>query len=115
MDIPGIKFVITEIYRVLKDNGFLQFSIAYPCFNTPMTRNVRDKNGITYAMEISDYFAKTNGKIAEWIFSATPPEIADRTDKFKVPYFTFTINEWFKLLINTGFFIEKVNEPRSGK
>ena len=32
MDIPETARVVSEAYRVLKSGGFLQFSIAHPCF-----------------------------------------------------------------------------------
>src|SRR5262245_521234 len=41
MGIPETARVITEAYRVLKPAGFLQFSIAHPCFDTPYRKNLR--------------------------------------------------------------------------
>jgi ubiquinone/menaquinone biosynthesis C-methylase UbiE len=35
MDIPETERVLAEAYRVLRPGGFLQFSIAHPCFDTP--------------------------------------------------------------------------------
>jgi ubiquinone/menaquinone biosynthesis C-methylase UbiE len=47
MDIPETDRVLAEAYRVLQPGGFLQFSIAHPCFDTPHRRNLRDENGCT--------------------------------------------------------------------
>ncbi len=66
MDIPETDRVLAEAYRVLKPGGFLQFSISHPCFDTPHRRNLRDANGLTYAIEVGDYFRNLDGEIAEY-------------------------------------------------
>src|SRR5262245_836199 len=47
MDVPETDLVLAEAYRVLKPGGFLQFSIAHPCFDTAHRRNLRDANHYT--------------------------------------------------------------------
>ncbi len=112
MDIPETEKVLAEAFRVLKPNGFLQFSIEHPCFSTHYRENLRNDNGRTYAIAVGDYFYNPNGEITEWIFSSTPKEIKQSMKKFKVPKFTHTISEWLNLLINTGFVLEEIREPR---
>jgi ubiquinone/menaquinone biosynthesis C-methylase UbiE len=112
MDIPETDRVLVEAFRVLKPGGFLQFSIAHPCFDTPHRRNLRDANGVTYAIELGDYFRNLNGEIDEWIFKAAPPFVKMGLPKFKVPRFTRTVSQWLNLLIETGFLLERVAEPR---
>ena len=112
MDIPETDHVLSESYRVLKPGGFLQFSIAHPCFDTPHRRNLRDEKGLTYAIEVGDYFRNLNGEVAEWLFGAAPPEARAGLPKFKTPKFTRTLSQWFNLLIDTGFVLERIGEPR---
>lgn len=112
MDIPEIERVLAEAFRVLKPAGFLQFSITHPCFDTPHRRNLRDASGKTYAIEVGDYFRHLDGEISEWTFGAAPSEIRLATRKFKVPRFTRTVSEWMNLVIDSGFRIERVGEPR---
>jgi SAM-dependent methyltransferase len=112
MDIPETARVLAEAYRVLKPGGFLQFSIAHPCFDTPHRRNVRDANGLTYAIEVGDYFRNLDGAIAEWLFGAAPPSVKHGLPLFKIPRFTRTVSQWLNLLIDTGFVLERVEEPR---
>ena len=112
MDIPETGRVLGEAYRVLKPGGFLQFSIEHPCFTTPHRRNLRDHDGRTYAIEVGDYFRNLRGEIAEWIFSATPPELCKELRRFKVPRFTQTVSQWLNLLLDTGFILERMAEPR---
>lgn len=112
MDIPETERVIAEAYRVLKPGGFVQFSITHPCFDTPHHRNLRDANGVTYAFEVGGYFQNLHGEISEWLFSAAPAEIRQGLRKFKTPRFTHTLSQWVNLLIDTGFVIERIGEPR---
>jgi SAM-dependent methyltransferase len=111
MDIPETERVLTEAYRVLKPGGFLQFSIAHPCFDTPYRRNLRNEHGLTYAIEVGDYFRNLNGEIAEWLFGAAPPHVKHGMRKFKIPRFTRTVSQWLNLLVDTGFLLERVEEP----
>ncbi len=56
MDIAELERALSESYRVIKPGGFLQFSITHPCFDTPHRKNLRNKEGQTYAIEVGDYF-----------------------------------------------------------
>jgi ubiquinone/menaquinone biosynthesis C-methylase UbiE len=112
MDIPETGRVLAEAYRVLKPGGFLQFSITHPCFDTPHRRNLRDRDGVTRAIEVGDYFRNLDGEISEWLFGAAPPEVKQGLTKFKTPRFTRTISQWLNLLVQTGFLLERVGEPR---
>jgi ubiquinone/menaquinone biosynthesis C-methylase UbiE len=112
MDISETERVLAEAYRVLKPGGFLQFSITHPCFDTPHRRNLRNPEGLTYAVEVGDYFRELNGDITEWLFGATPPEVRKELRRFKTPRFTRTLSQWLNLLINTGFWLERIEEPR---
>ena len=112
MDIPETERVLAEIFRVLRPCGFLQFSISHPCFETPHRKTLRDESGRAYAREVGDYFRKLDGEVEEWIFSAVPPEVRAGTPTFRVPRFTRTLSEWLNLLIDTGFVLERLGEPR---
>ena len=41
MDIPEMERVLAEVYRVIRPGGFLQFSIAHPCFSPPHRKTLR--------------------------------------------------------------------------
>ena len=112
MDIPETDRVLAESYRALKPGGFLQFSLAHPCYDTPHRRNLRNEEGLTYAIEVGDYFRNIDGEICEWLFGAAPPEVKEGLPKFKTPRFTRTLSQWLNLLIESGFMLERVREPR---
>ena len=113
MDIPDHDRVIAEAYRVLKPNGFLQFSISHPCFATPRWKWIHDEQGKRVAVECGDYFVPANGKIEEWIFTAAPVELKKSLPKFRVPRFTRTLSSWMNLLIAAGFVLESFDEPHA--
>jgi len=112
MDIPETDRVLAEAYRILKPGGFLQFSITHPCFDTPHRRNLRNEKGLTYAIEVGDYFKNLQGDISEWLFSAAPPTVKQEIPKFKTPRFTRTFSQWLNILIEIGFQLERMEEPR---
>jgi ubiquinone/menaquinone biosynthesis C-methylase UbiE len=112
MDIPEIECVIREAYRVLRAAGFLQFSISHPCFDTPRRRNLRDESGNTYAFEVADYFRNLEGEVSEWIFSAAPREEAKGLTCLRTPRFTRTLSQWLNALIECGYVLERMGEPR---
>ncbi|MDQ0291809.1 class I SAM-dependent methyltransferase [Oligosphaera ethanolica] len=112
MDIPETGRVLAEAFRVLKPGGFMQFSICHPCFDTPHRRNLRNEQGLTYAIEVGDYFRSLDGELSEWLFGSAPSELKQKYPKFKVPRFTRTVSQWLNMLVETGFVIERVEEPR---
>jgi ubiquinone/menaquinone biosynthesis C-methylase UbiE len=111
MDVPETDRALGEAYRVLRPGGLLQFSIMHPCFDTPHRRNLRDSTHRTYAIEVGDYFLGREGEIDEWLFKAAPPQVKHGLRKFRLPHFSRTLSQWLNLLIETGFLLERVEEP----
>jgi hypothetical protein len=63
-------------------------------------------------VEVGDYFRNLDGTIAEWLFGAALSRAKHRMRKFKIPRFTRTVSQWLNLLVDTGFVLERVEEPR---
>jgi ubiquinone/menaquinone biosynthesis C-methylase UbiE len=113
MDVPDQARVLTEIHRVLRPKGFLQFSILHPCFAPPHRRVLRNQHGTTYAIEVGRYFERGTGKIDRWTFSAAPPEVKAGLRPFEIPAFHRTLSEWMNVLVDSGFTIERLSEPHA--
>jgi ubiquinone/menaquinone biosynthesis C-methylase UbiE len=114
MDVPETDRALAESHRVLKPDGFLQFSIAHPCFDTPYRRNLRDEKHRTYAIEVAKYFEGSEGEVDEWLFKAAPAPARQGLRKFSIPRFRRTLSFWLNHLIEVGFRLEHVEEPRPG-
>lgn len=112
MDMPAPDEVLREVHRVLRPGGFLQASIEHPCFTTPYRRKVRDAEGRARALEVGDYFRRLDGEVQEWTFSAAPPERRAEVIPFRIPRFTRLLSAWINLLVDCGFAIERLAEPR---
>jgi ubiquinone/menaquinone biosynthesis C-methylase UbiE len=115
MDMPSHERALSESYRVLRAGGFLQFSIAHPCFFPPHRRLVRGANRDAYAVEIGRYFDRIDGEIDRWIFSAAPAEAKAGLKHFEIPRFHRTLSEWLNVVAEVGFSIERVSEPRANE
>ncbi len=112
MDVPETARALAEAHRVLRPGGFLQFSICHPCYDTPHRRNLRNEQGRTYAIEVGDYYHRLDGRVTEWLFGAAPRELKAQLPKFRTPCFHRTLSEWVNTLLDVGFVLEHLAEPR---
>jgi len=115
MEFAELGDALKEAYRVLKPGGFFQFSISHPCFQKLRMHWIdwTDKDGKTERRGVlaGDYFDAKQGEVIEWLFEATPPELLEKYEKFKVPVFPHTLTYWLNLLLDTGFILERFCEP----
>ncbi len=112
MDMPGHASVFAEVRRVLRPDGFFQFSICHPCFTTTRWKWVTDEEGRRVALECGDYFTRRNGELTElWMFGSAPEEYRTRVPHFEIPTFSRPISEWLNMLLDAGFAIERLGEP----
>ena len=113
MDIPRHDLVLKELRRVLRAGGFLQFSILHPCFFPSHRRLLRGHDRRAYAVEVGSYFDRRDGEIERWLFSAAPLEAKAGLREFEIPRFHRTLAEWLNAIVDAGFAVERVIEPRA--
>jgi SAM-dependent methyltransferase len=112
MDVAGLELALAEAARVVKPEGFLQFSILHPCFCPPYRRIVRDPRGAPVAIEVARYFERTDGKIEPpWLFGAAPAEAKAELEPFEIPRFHRTMGDWLNTICAVGLCVERAVEP----
>jgi ubiquinone/menaquinone biosynthesis C-methylase UbiE len=111
MDSPDFEKAALEIYRVLKKNGDFFFSVSHPCFMTKGFGWVTDRQSNQEKLTVSGYFNKTQW-VEHWQFSQAPEEIRKEVAQFAIPRFPRTLAEYINPLVNTGFILKKMVEPR---
>ena len=109
MDGPDYERAVRELFRVLRAGGELIFSILHPCFSTRGYGWVRDEQGNCVKMTVSDYFTD-QPSVEHWRFSKGP--IPEGAEPFAVPRFPRTLSAYIDTLIQTGFALTEIAEPR---
>jgi ubiquinone/menaquinone biosynthesis C-methylase UbiE len=110
MSVHDTWAALREAHRVVRPNGFLQFSILHPCFVPPHRRVLRDASGYTYAVEVARYFERDPRNL-EWQVSDEQPDGTIRRRPFRVLDVHHTLADWFNALVDAGWTIERVTEP----
>ncbi len=110
MDVADPEGVLREIARVLRPDGFLQFSVAHPATSTPVRRWVDDDAGERQALAIGGYFFE--GPVSEtWTFGAAPAALRARRRPFEITYARRTLAGWLNAVLACGLAIEAIGEP----
>jgi ubiquinone/menaquinone biosynthesis C-methylase UbiE len=112
MDVDRPERALGEVARVLKPNGFLQFSIVHPATNTRIRRWVTNEAGERDALAVGDYFYE--GPFDEtFLFGSVPEELRTRYRPFTIRYARRTLSSWMNAVVDTGFAIEMTAEPHA--
>ena len=108
MDGPDFEGAVKEIFRVLQPGGELIFSITHPCFLTKGFGWIPDDEN-AMKITVSDYFDREPW-VEHWRFSKAP--IPEDVEPFAVPNFPRTLSEYLNALIEAGFTLKRIQEPR---
>lgn len=109
MDGPDFPGAAREVRGVLRPGGELWFSILHPCFKTKGLNWLYDHEGREIGVRVGHYF-DTTPCVERWTFSS-PPDAAE-AEPFSVPRFDRTLSDYVNGLIEAGFLIHRIHEPR---
>lgn len=112
MDIQEYEKALAEIYRVLKKNGFLQFSIPHPCFWSTELEWVYDGHGEKRGVVCADYFSSLEQGVVKWMFEGVNKDTLPEKKLFQTITFRRSLTDWTKAIVQSGFLIEALEEPR---
>ena len=107
MDGPDFGRAMAEAFRVLRPGGMLAFSITHPCFITRDARWIRDESGAKVAWVVRNYFNPLSW-VDRWRFT----DAAAEAPEFVVPRFDRTLSEYLNAVLEAGFFLARIEEPR---
>jgi ubiquinone/menaquinone biosynthesis C-methylase UbiE len=106
MGAPGYEEAVSEFFRVLRKGGGLYISISHPCFMTEKVNWIEDKQGNAVSIANSDYFSSEPYE-ERWGFSKSVG-----LEEFTITYFPRTLSQYLNGLINAGFVLKRIAEPR---
>jgi SAM-dependent methyltransferase len=112
MDAADYDGSIKEFFRVMREGGDLYFSISHPCFMTKGIGWIEGERGEPPRLTASDYFS-SEPYLERWKFSAGP--VREDTEPFTIPYFPRTLANYLNGLLEAGFTLVRIAEPRPSR
>ena len=107
MDGPRFDLAMKECFRVLRPGGTLAFSLMHPCFSTKQARWIRDEQGQKVGWVVSRYFDRGDW-VERWRFTDASAD----APLFAVPRFDRTLSEYLNDMLEAGFSLRRIAEPR---
>lgn len=114
MDGPDFAAAMGEACRVLKPGGALCFSVLHPCFMTRGFKWLDGESGPHNGLRVADYFNRSSF-VDRWGFSNAPQAASVVEEPFEVPYFAYTLADYLNGMLDAGFRIARIGEPRPGE
>jgi SAM-dependent methyltransferase len=109
MDAPHYVEALGEFHRLLSPGGRLVFSVTHPCFLTPQLEWLQADAAGRRRLAVGSYFSEEH-YVDEWCFSRRPED--DDAQPFRVPNFPRTLSGYLNPIVEAGFAIEGIGEPR---
>lgn len=113
MDSPDFPSAMRAACRVLKPGGRLCFSILHPCFITPALQWLTSEERAYEGLRVVRYF-EAAPFVERWRFGRRPAtaKLFAYDEPFEVPRFPLTLSDYVNAIIEAGFRIVQMGEPR---
>jgi 2-polyprenyl-3-methyl-5-hydroxy-6-metoxy-1,4-benzoquinol methylase len=103
-DMADVSGALRGAAAILRSGGRLVFSVLHPATDTPIREWERDETGRKRLLKLDRYF-ETGPGICHWNMSRLKYH-------WSTPYWRRTLSEWTTLLVDAGFAIRLLHEPR---
>jgi ubiquinone/menaquinone biosynthesis C-methylase UbiE len=100
-DLAEYEKAIKEMYRLLVYGGYFIFSILHPCFITPDSGWVKSADGEKLYWKVDNYF-----------YEGAYEQIFPQDHKDKLLYFHRTLTSYVNVILDAGFRISAMVEPK---
>jgi ubiquinone/menaquinone biosynthesis C-methylase UbiE len=116
MDIERYEETISEVARVLKNNGRFVFSITHPCFEYGVMTNgepiaewryeegAEEKEKKASHLEVKNYFGTVTCEVSWDMERIAKP--------FRTSSFHRTLSDYFQALYKNGLLVSRLDEPK---
>ena len=99
-----MRGVLRGAFAVLRPGGRMVFSVPHPATDTPFREWERDGAGRKRYLKLDRYF-ETGAHVNHWNMSRL-------TYHWSTPCWRYTLSEWVALVVDAGFTIRHLQEPR---
>jgi SAM-dependent methyltransferase len=103
-DMADVAATLRGAAAVLRPPGRFVFSVPHPATDTAFREWERDGSGAKLCLKLDRYF-ETGATICDW----SMPRLRYH---WSTPCWRHTLADWFRLLTDAGFAIERLEEPR---
>lgn len=103
-DMADVATTLRGAAAVLRPRGRFVFSVPHPATDMAFRQWERDAGGRKVSLKLDRYF-ETGATICDW----SMPRLEYR---WQTPCWRHTLSDWFRMLTEAGFTIERLDEPR---
>ena len=115
-EVANIKTPIMETFRVLKKKGIFVFSVLHPSFDLFYFSQEKAGNKFKKIKNLGNYFKRGMSKYVMSGDSKTNPELAKEfNQEFEVEHYQRPLSDYFNVLVEAGFKVNKIVEPKLTK